>query len=339
MKRLIAGLTGLVVLLTLPLALANPLIPGYMNELCFTGGSWVLEMEPHQQNLDGWSISSREGTAAFKQGIRGFSGMLVTPDSVIPPLAINPAGDSVTVRDAHNFAQRLVFGTGPGCDVQAPRPGWSICFKQFFYLDTIPTLGAPNSNVGGMARIAGYVRDSASGVRISGAQIFDLNNEYGAWATSGDSGEFVIPVYAHNLRLVILRTGYRTIDVPFSLVPGQNVSTVISLGILNSVPERGSLPDFALFQNYPNPFNPSTTIRFSLPRAGQVTLGVFDCLGREVAELVHGTRTPGAFEVSWDGKTDGGGALGSGIYLARLRLTGAEGQRPSEEVIKLLLLH
>ena len=45
---------------------------------------------------------------------------------------------------------------------------------------------------------------------------------------------------------------------------------------------------YDLFQNYPNPFNPSTTLRFSIPEAAEVSLDVYDILGRRVTQLVNG---------------------------------------------------
>jgi photosystem II stability/assembly factor-like uncharacterized protein len=76
-----------------------------------------------------------------------------------------------------------------------------------------------------------------------------------------------------------------------------------------------ALPDpFRLFQNYPNPFNPVTTIEYQLPRAGRVTLVVYDLLGREVARLVDGTEESGFKSITFDASS-----LASGIYLYRLR--------------------
>ncbi len=75
-----------------------------------------------------------------------------------------------------------------------------------------------------------------------------------------------------------------------------------------------SSPDaFQLLQNYPNPFNPSTTIQFSLFRKEQVTLQVFDVLGREVANLLDAELSSGEHAVVFDAKD-----LTSGVYLFRL---------------------
>jgi hypothetical protein len=75
---------------------------------------------------------------------------------------------------------------------------------------------------------------------------------------------------------------------------------------------------FALAQNHPNPFNPVTTIRFSLPRSGEVELAVYSVMGQRVATLLHGPWAAGSHTVRWDGTDDSGRQLGSGVYLYRL---------------------
>jgi len=81
---------------------------------------------------------------------------------------------------------------------------------------------------------------------------------------------------------------------------------------------------FALLQNAPNPFNPSTTIRFTLPEAGHVTLAVYDINGRLVRTLVGFAASaaqafpPGHHEVVWDGRDNNGREVASGVYVYRL---------------------
>lgn len=70
---------------------------------------------------------------------------------------------------------------------------------------------------------------------------------------------------------------------------------------------------FELGQNYPNPFNPSTTIKFSIPESGLVTLKVFNLLGQEVATLLNSEKTAGVYEATFDAS-----ALSSGIYFYTL---------------------
>ncbi len=69
-----------------------------------------------------------------------------------------------------------------------------------------------------------------------------------------------------------------------------------------------------LYQNYPNPFNPTTQISFTLPQAQQVTLKVYDMLGREVATLVNGEMfTSGLNTLNFNAND-----LSSGLYIYRL---------------------
>lgn len=75
---------------------------------------------------------------------------------------------------------------------------------------------------------------------------------------------------------------------------------------------------FALEQNHPNPFNPTTTIRFDLPKAGQVRLEVFNVAGQRVRTLVDGYMVAGSHAVVWDGRGDDGRLAASGVYLYRL---------------------
>ena len=81
-----------------------------------------------------------------------------------------------------------------------------------------------------------------------------------------------------------------------------------------------SIPEgFELAQNYPNPFNPSTTIAFEIPRAAFVNLSVFNILGERVATLLDSRVTAGHHAISWDGTTDNGHSVSSGVYFYQLK--------------------
>ncbi len=70
----------------------------------------------------------------------------------------------------------------------------------------------------------------------------------------------------------------------------------------------------ALEQNTPNPFNPSTTIHFTLERAGDVSLRVFDAKGRLVTTLAERSYDAGRHAVTWDGRSGDGRPVASGVY-------------------------
>lgn len=78
--------------------------------------------------------------------------------------------------------------------------------------------------------------------------------------------------------------------------------------------------DYQLEQNYPNPFNPATTIRFALPLNKEISLKVYDMLGREVKTLIGNQElAKGSYEVEWDGTNDFGKQVASGTYIATLK--------------------
>jgi hypothetical protein len=73
---------------------------------------------------------------------------------------------------------------------------------------------------------------------------------------------------------------------------------------------------------YPNPFNPETTIHYTVPGRGRVTLEVFDARGAHVATLVDDETDAGAYTVAWNGRDDRDTATGSGVYFALLTSPG-----------------
>lgn len=90
-----------------------------------------------------------------------------------------------------------------------------------------------------------------------------------------------------------------------------------SNGGISSVEQKQSPAGYYLFQNYPNPFNPTTNIRFKIAERSNVSLIVFDILGREIANLVDEEKHAGEYSVEFNPK-----GLTSGIYFYQLTTAG-----------------
>lgn len=75
---------------------------------------------------------------------------------------------------------------------------------------------------------------------------------------------------------------------------------------------------FTLYQNYPNPFNPSTSINYSLSKATEVNLTIFDITGRELATFTQGIQTAGQYQIVWNGQNSQGNLVSTGVYFCRL---------------------
>ena len=76
---------------------------------------------------------------------------------------------------------------------------------------------------------------------------------------------------------------------------------------------------YTLHQNYPNPFNPITTLRYNLPEHAQVTLTIYDLMGREVIQLINTTQDAGYRSVQWDATDSMGKPVSAGVYLYQIQ--------------------
>jgi hypothetical protein len=87
----------------------------------------------------------------------------------------------------------------------------------------------------------------------------------------------------------------------------------VEYGILPVYDDINSVKNYKLSQNYPNPFNPLTVISYQLPVISNVTLKVYDILGREVATLVNEEKPAGSYEVQFNSS-----GMTSGIYFYQI---------------------
>jgi hypothetical protein len=92
-------------------------------------------------------------------------------------------------------------------------------------------------------------------------------------------------------------------------------SLIVSQNLLSKRETPDQIPnEYFLAQSYPNPFNPSATIRYGLPEEAQVTITIYDILGRTIQVLVNERQTAGYHQIIWHA-----GNLPSGTYLYRIR--------------------
>ena len=133
----------------------------------------------------------------------------------------------------------------------------------------------------------------------------------------------------------------KAVDITDQLSNYSNtVSTTGMPGIPKEItsPVESEMPDgFDLQGNYPNPFNPVTTLRFGLPEASEVSIVVYDIMGREVIRWdLH--QPPGYRQLVWNGKDHRGRLVPSGIYICWLVAASTESDKRFTASQKMLLM-
>ena len=104
-----------------------------------------------------------------------------------------------------------------------------------------------------------------------------------------------------------------TIEFTNNMVIGDGFNTMSLSREARIVPEEYNLSDA-----YPNPFNPTTTLSFSVPTEGVVSLNIYDMTGRLVSTLVDGNLEQGYHCITWNGMDSNGHAVSSGMYIYSL---------------------
>jgi hypothetical protein len=112
---------------------------------------------------------------------------------------------------------------------------------------------------------------------------------------------------AHIVYLADLTTGVGPFDNVLTDNPIVYTTFDIDVVSADNTPIANS---FELGQNYPNPFNPSTRISYSVAERTNVSIKVFDMLGKEVATLVNEIKDAGSYDVSFNASN-----LASGMYV------------------------
>jgi hypothetical protein len=225
--------------------------------------------------------------------------------SVQPYFAMVDNEDSLNYNEQGAWAKSVAQAWGASSRFAASGIGASASFKRtlkksgtYEVFEIVPT--TVNSIVNALYVIR-------SGGDSLGSVILDQNVGSGGWTSLG---RFALPANVQIQVQVIDNSPpaanrvVRADAIKFQSVPATPVADKSSSGMIT---------DFMLSQNFPNPFNPTTVISYQLPVNSQVTLKVFDMLGREVATLVNEQRPAGSYDVPWNASR-----FASGVYLVRM---------------------
>jgi photosystem II stability/assembly factor-like uncharacterized protein len=98
---------------------------------------------------------------------------------------------------------------------------------------------------------------------------------------------------------------------------GDVIRLVDTLEVLTGINNNQVPSSYSLKQNYPNPFNPTTLISYSIPKAANVRLSVYNALGKEIEVLVNEKQNQGSYDVVWNGDN-----YSSGVYFYKIQTEG-----------------
>jgi hypothetical protein len=152
-----------------------------------------------------------------------------------------------------------------------------------------------------------------------GLEVFEIAPSAVNHSVAGDVRPLISTA---NSEKVSLNPG-ESIDLEFAVTPprkGESVALVLRVnGRYETQPDSAAKADLVFHQNYPNPFNPSTVFAFSLEATADVSIVIYNILGRQVITLTDRTYTAGTHQVVWDGRSQDGTDVASGVYFASLR--------------------
>jgi hypothetical protein len=172
------------------------------------------------------------------------------------------------------------------------------------------------------------------GVSSGNQEVFVLNQEYDSVHLVVDTTQIKtnlgIPYYLVSTSFGIYisefispLSGENDITIEYS-TPFSSRDTFLFNPIYTSIRLNENLPfSFNLSQNFPNPFNPATTIRYSLPKQTLASITIYNILGQKVRTVVNEVKNAGTYEAEWNGRSDGGISVASGIYFYRLTTAGS----------------
>jgi hypothetical protein len=145
-------------------------------------------------------------------------------------------------------------------------------------------------------------------VEIPGIEAGDSYN-IDFYADHNGSGGYNAPPADHAWRTTFTSSGDNISDFTHN-----TNFTDIQWPAATSVDDQNLPGEFKLLQNYPNPFNPSTSITYSIPVKSDVTVKIFDILGKEIKTLVNESKDAGSYSINFNASE-----LSSGVYFYTIK--------------------
>ena len=140
------------------------------------------------------------------------------------------------------------------------------------------------------------------------------------------AGEFIGLVAEDGVTIIdSISFGTQTPDISFGRYPDASENwefldpTAGSANIITRF-DAGYQPEKFSVSVFPNPFNPSTTIQYQLPFLSDLSIKIYDLLGREVWRHRELSKSPGKYSLQWATKDNRGKLVSSGIYLLRIEV-------------------
>lgn len=204
------------------------------------------------------------------------------------------------------------------------RPGWDMPIHQLMVKNGVSIFFQGHDHLFAQELLDGIVYQEVPMPSDSTYMIGMLANAdaYTANQLNG-AGHLMVTVSPEQAKVEYIR-GYLAHDTSATQV---NASVAFSYTVaprtMGIAKERPASSAIRLEQNYPNPFNPSTTIQYEIARPGNVTLKVFDMLGREVTTLVNAYQQPGVYSVQLTAQELTGGTvhtpMASSVFVYQVR--------------------
>jgi aminopeptidase N len=241
----------------------------------YNKGSWVLHMLRHTV-----------GDSLFFASLRAYATTPALMYSTASTSDLRAVFERTTGRDLGWFFNEWVFGE--------TYPSYSVR-----YSSTPVTQGAGSTTTVSISQTTGTLNPVFFKMPV------DLQFFAAGWDTT------VTVMNDANPQLFMMSTSHRPDSVRFD--PGSWILKDATVGRLVSVRAETSPVAWFLTQNYPNPFNPSTVIRFGVEEECDVSIKIYDIMGREAATVFEGKKAAGEYAVPVNAA-----AFASGVYLYRM---------------------